>query len=101
MVRLLIVTLLVLPAGQTAAEKPDRYRLQTGIDLSYVDSSGYASFTQGSVGKLRYDSDNEGLTFGRAYSSTQTNRSGRRRTPCWNVTAVSWKPLMRVPRPSS
>ena len=44
-----------------AAETPDRYKLQTGIDVSYVDASGYQSWTEGFVGKLRYDDNNDGL----------------------------------------
>ncbi len=51
-----------------AAETPDRYKLQTGIDVSYVDASGYQSWTEGFVGKLRYDDNNDGLMFSRAFA---------------------------------
>jgi hypothetical protein len=64
---LVILTAIVaLPAG--AAEAPDRYKLRTGIDVSYVDASGYPSWTEGSVGKLRYDDNNDGLMFSRAFA---------------------------------
>ena len=51
-----------------AAETPDRYKLQTGIDVSYGDASGYQSWTEGFVGKLRYDDNNDGLMFSRAFA---------------------------------
>lgn len=51
-----------------AAETPDRYKLHTGIDVSYVDASGYQSWTEGFVGKLRYDDNNDGLMFSRAFA---------------------------------
>ncbi|MCZ6808960.1 MAG: hypothetical protein O7D92_04315 [Proteobacteria bacterium] len=52
----------------SAAEAPDRYKLRTGIDISYIASSGYASWTEGFVGKLRYDDNNEGLMISRAFA---------------------------------
>jgi len=51
-----------------AAEAPDRYKLRTGIDVSYVDASGHQSWTEGSVGKLRYDDNNDGAMFSRAFA---------------------------------
>ncbi len=51
-----------------AAEAPDRYKLWTGIDVSYVDASGHQSWTEGFVGKLRYDDDTDGLMFSRAFA---------------------------------
>jgi hypothetical protein len=50
------------------AEVPDRYRLRTGIDVSYVDAAGHTSWTEGSVGKLRYDDNNDGLVISRAFA---------------------------------
>lgn len=47
------------------ADEPSRHDLVVGIDLSYVSVSGYESWTQGSVGKLRHDSN--GLVLGRAF----------------------------------
>jgi len=51
-----------------AAEAPARYKLRTGIDVSYVDASGHQSWTEGSVGKLRYDDNNDGAMFSRAFA---------------------------------
>lgn len=52
--RLLIVTTL-FASGPVFADEPARYVFEAGGDISYVDTSGYASWTQGSAGKLRYD----------------------------------------------
>jgi hypothetical protein len=62
--------LLALAANPTDAADapPDRYRLRTGVDLSYVDASGHPSWTEGSIGKLRYDDNNEGLMISRAFA---------------------------------
>ena len=72
MVRVLIriATIFLAFAAHTASasEAPDRYRLRTGVDLSYIDASGYTSWTQGSVGKLRYDDNNDGLIVSRAFA---------------------------------
>jgi hypothetical protein len=38
------------------AAEPGRHDLATGFDFSYVNVSGYESWTQGSAGKLRHDS---------------------------------------------
>lgn len=65
-VSVILSVLATLPAG--AAEAPDRYKLRTGIDLSYIDTSGHRSWTEGFVGKLRYDDDNDGLMFSRAFA---------------------------------
>ena len=73
MVRVLILTaaiflVFVVGTASAAAEAPDRYKLRTGIDVSYLDASGYTSWTEGSVGKLRYDDNNDGLIFGWAFA---------------------------------
>ncbi len=72
MVRILtlIVAIFSVLAAYTAkaSDAPDRYRLRTGIDVSYIDSSGHTSWTEGFVGKLRYDDNNEGLMFSRAFA---------------------------------
>ncbi len=52
----------------SASEAPDRYRLRTGVDVSYIDASGHPSWTEGSVGKLRYDDNNDGLMISRAFA---------------------------------
>ena len=72
MVRVLILIAAIFLAfavhAASAAEAPDRYKLRTGIDISYIASSGYASWTEGFVGKLRYDDNNEGLMISRAFA---------------------------------
>jgi hypothetical protein len=72
MVRVLILIAAIFLAFAShaagASEAPDRYRLRTGIDLSYIDSSGYMCWTEGLVGKLRYDDSNEGLMISRAFA---------------------------------
>lgn len=68
LIRLMVMLAAIAAASAGAAESPDRYRLHTGIDLSFVDSSGYASWTEGGSGKLRYDDDNEGLMLSRAFA---------------------------------
>ena len=54
-----------------AADVPDRYTLRTGIDVSYIDTSAYTSWTQGGVGKLRYDDNHEGLMISRAFADLE------------------------------
>ena len=48
-----------------AADEPGRHNVVAGIDMSYVNVSGYESWTQGSVGKLRHDQD--GIVMSRAW----------------------------------
>jgi hypothetical protein len=50
-----------------AQDEPSRYELQTGVDVSYVDASGYESWTEGGAGKLRYDKNTDGLVLSRAF----------------------------------
>jgi len=47
------------------AQEPSRHDLAFGLDLGYVSVSGYESWTQGSVGKLRHDED--GAVVSRAF----------------------------------
>jgi hypothetical protein len=53
------------------SEGQDRHAIETSIELSYIDVSGYPSWTEGSVGKLRYDSQNDGLVMSRAFIDYQ------------------------------
>ena len=53
------------------SEGKDRHAIETSIELSYIDVSGYPSWTEGSVGKLRYDSQNDGLVMSRAFIDYQ------------------------------
>lgn len=71
MVRLLIraatgLTLLSL-ATITSADEPTRHSIATGVDLSYVDTNGVPSWTDGFVGKLRYDDSSNGFTVSRGF----------------------------------
>jgi hypothetical protein len=63
-----LLTLVLAVCTGALADAPDRYTLRTGIDVSYIDVSGNSSWTEGSVGKLRYDNGNEGLTISRAFA---------------------------------
>lgn len=47
------------------AAEPSRHDLAVGFDIGYVDVSGYESWTEGSVGKLRYAEN--GVTLNRAF----------------------------------
>jgi hypothetical protein len=47
------------------SQVPSRQQFTAGIDLSLVNTSGLESWTEGSVGKLRYDED--GLALSRAF----------------------------------
>lgn len=50
------------------AAEPERYRLDIGADLSYLDVSGNPSWTSGSAGKLRYDDSTDGLSVSHAFA---------------------------------
>jgi len=65
--RILTTTVLlsVLPATATAVEFADGHEAVFGIEAGYLSMSGHPSWTEGSVGKLRYEDD--GLVLNRAY----------------------------------
>lgn len=67
MVRVLIVALVVGAAGLTAnaAEIAPGHTASIGLDVGYIDVSGYPSWTDGSGGKLRYSDD--GFVLNRAF----------------------------------
>lgn len=56
-----------LTSTALAQSEPSGYQLDMGIDLSYVDADGHPSWLEGSAGKLRYDSSNDGLLVSRGY----------------------------------
>lgn len=67
--------LLLLFAAQTISaqnESPGRQHFAAGVDVSYIDTSGLPSWTEGSVGKLRYDDDSDGLMISRAFFDYET-----------------------------
>ena len=66
MVRLLTAVWILAIANMThASESTKKYVIEGGIEFGYVSTSGYESWTEGFVGKLRHDSD--GLVLSRAY----------------------------------
>ncbi len=63
-----IALLFILAASAASArDAPGRQQFVAGIDLSYVDASGLASWTGAYVGKLRHDNDSDGLMVSRAF----------------------------------
>ena len=65
---LVAVGCLLLPLQSVAqSDAPGRHQFMTGVDISFVDVSGYPSWTEGSVGKLRYDDQSDGLVMSRAF----------------------------------
>ena len=52
-------------AAQT--ESANRHRYTIGADISYVDTSSLKSWTEGFVGKLRFDEEIDGLVLSRAF----------------------------------
>jgi hypothetical protein len=58
---------LALPVS-AMADAPDRYRLRTGVDVSYIGATGHTPWTEGFVGKLRYDENTDGLMISRAFA---------------------------------
>jgi hypothetical protein len=65
--RLLLLCAVLVPVAHAQSE-PTRYRLETGLDVSYVAADGHPSWLQGSAGKLRYDGDNDGMTLSRGFA---------------------------------
>lgn len=56
-----------LASNASAQSEPANYRLDAGVDLSYIDANGHPSWLEGSAGKLRFDSDNDGLLLSRGF----------------------------------
>lgn len=69
MVRLLSSVLLIACGAASslafAADIADGHKVEIGVEFGYLKMSGHTSWTEGFVGKLRYDSD--GAVFNRAY----------------------------------
>lgn len=65
------ITLIAAAQAAGAADAPNRYQLSAGVDISYIDANGYRSWTEGFVGKLRYDDDNDGLGISQAFVDGQ------------------------------
>jgi len=63
--RVLVVILLLASMPSTAVEIAESHEAIVGIEAGYLQSSGHPSWTEGFVGKLRYQDD--GVVLGRAY----------------------------------
>jgi hypothetical protein len=61
------VSFFVMLSPQPLEEQTARHRFTIGADLAYVETSGYLSWTEGYVGKLRFDDDSDGLVFSRGF----------------------------------
>jgi hypothetical protein len=57
----------LLTSTALAQSEPAGYQLDAGLDVSYVDANGHPSWLEGSAGKLRYDSGNDGLLVSRGF----------------------------------
>ncbi len=71
MVRLLVLVSAAAFASlfhtAAAADSGTRHTYEFGADLSYINTSGYPSWTDGSAGKLRFDNDGGRLLISRAF----------------------------------
>jgi hypothetical protein len=54
-------------SASVMAQTDSPHHVLFGVDISYVDTSGYSSWTEGSVGKLRFDDSSDGLVLSRAF----------------------------------
>ena len=50
------------------SDAPNRYQISAGIDVSAIRASGYTSWTEGFVGKLLYDDNNDGLKISQTFA---------------------------------
>jgi len=63
----ILLALASLTSAALAQSEPARYGLDAGLEVSYIDASGHPSWLEGSAGKLRYDSDSDGLLLSRGF----------------------------------
>lgn len=70
--RLLYLSLFLPMAGIAQSDAPGRHQVSAGVDLSFVQTSGYQSWTEGLVGKLRYDENTDGLVISRGFLDFQS-----------------------------
>jgi hypothetical protein len=68
------VVLSLLPGAAAFAQSDtlSRQHFVAGVDFGYVHTSGLPSWTEGSVGKLRFDDDSDGLVVSRAFFDYET-----------------------------
>jgi len=55
-------------AASAQPEQTSRHHFTIGADIAWVDASGHRSWTDGFVGKLRYDNNSDGLVLSRAFA---------------------------------
>jgi len=70
-----VATGIVLAIAGTAAatqDEPATSHVDFGLDIALIDSSGHPSWLEGAGGKLRFDPDNDGLQFSRAFVDYRT-----------------------------
>jgi len=71
MVRLLIKGFagmaLLTATAHAQSDGPSRQHFIAGLEVSFLDTSGLDSWTNGSIGKLRYDDSSDGLAISRAF----------------------------------
>ncbi len=77
MVRLLAPSILLVLAltaqdADAQSDTPSRQQWVAGIDFGYVHASGLPSWTDGSVGKLRFDDNSDGLVVSRGFLDYET-----------------------------
>ncbi|MDH4056127.1 MAG: hypothetical protein OEW73_09145 [Gammaproteobacteria bacterium] len=62
------IALVVVSIPSALAQfEPAGHQLDMGLDLSFIKAEGHPSWLEGSAGKLRYDSDNDGLLISRGF----------------------------------
>jgi len=62
-----LAILLLAVSVAEAADVPSRHTVSAGVDLSIVRASGLQPWTEGFVGKLRYDDASDGAMISRAF----------------------------------
>ena len=60
-----VIALVGLPWSAMATDNTSGYEIRYGVEFGFLKTSGYPSWTDGFVGKLRYDKD--GAVFNRAF----------------------------------
>jgi hypothetical protein len=65
--RPLLLALLLPAAGIVWAQEPPRTDSLIGADIALIDTTGYPSFLRYSAGKLRFDTESDGLQLSRAW----------------------------------
>ncbi len=67
----LVLAALLTPMAHANSE-PSRSTVQWGVDIKFTDASGHPSWTNGSAGKLLFDTDNDGLSLGYSFADIST-----------------------------